>query len=132
MLIWIWLLLILCTYAAPPDFEAAFEEFKAQFTEQWKQETLKYDGPNIRISLTISDQIFETSSSVLFDRKHGVTLFLQEFLTVDENSINFVSCNQDAQNDDDSEEGNLFKINEAFTKKMDHLHHQNGTRSVRH
>eukprot|EP01084_Bolivina_argentea_P030559 56605_1 len=103
-----------------PDFEKAFEEFKANFTKQWTQQTLKYDGPDTKVILTISNKVFHTSTNVLLNSKHGNTFFIHEFLGMDKHSIN---CDQN-KNDKHLDEGDLFKMDEAIKNKMDVIYQQ--------
>eukprot|EP01083_Nonionella_stella_P312811 1120302_1 len=105
------------------DFENAYAkasaEFEKYFKEQWMEQTLKYEGHDIKVQLTISDQVFQTSANVLFHQKHGVTLFIHEFLGTDKNSINY-ECN--GQEDDvrlNADQGKVFKFDEAIHNKMD-------------
>merc|ERR1712228_206631 len=100
-------------------FEKASKEFESYFKDQWMQQTLKYDGPDIRVKLIISDQIFETSASVIFNRKHGVTTFIHEFLGTDKNSINY-NCNAE----DKDANGDLLKVDEVLQGKMNEVIHK--------
>ena len=110
-------------------YQKASAEFEKYFKEQWMQQTLKYEGPDIKVKLTISDKIFWTSTHVLFDKRHGVTLFIHEFLGTDKNSINH-ECKAKDDEGSKSEEGTLFKFEEAVKDKMDEIYRKKDDKIV--
>ena len=108
-----------------PDYDKAskkaWTEFEKYFKDQWMHQTLKYDGPDVKVQLTISDKIFLTSTHVLFNKKHGMTLFIHEFLGTDKKSINYECNAKDNDKDSSSDDGTLFQFDEAVQDKMDKI-----------
>eukprot|EP01084_Bolivina_argentea_P030560 56607_1 len=113
-----------------PDFEKAFEEFKANFTKQWTQQTLKYDGPDTKVILTISNKVFHTSTNVLFNPKHGITFFIHEFLGTDKNSINHDSNCNAKTNEPDNDSNTLFKMDQAINDQMNRIHNEKKDKAI--
>ena len=121
--------LIIANFSAESQFDEALnkasEQFREHFTNQWIKQSLKYEGPDIKVKLTISDKIFYSSAHVLFNSKHGVTLFIHEFLGTNKNSINH-ACNIDDDNDNspESDDNTLFKFDQTLKDKMDIINHR--------
>ena len=57
-------------------FQAQMETIKSEIKES---EATDFDGPDFKIDLLISDKVFSTSSAILLNKKHGITLFIDKY-----------------------------------------------------